>query len=581
MSEDISPYYRVAIQDFKRARKQAAIRQLLARLIGKSDELLAFDLVRQKLGEIETIERGLQEIPMDAIVGSVSRHDDYTRDFLPKKDSDQERWAQIKASVFNMRGMDPIDVFQIGEVYFVYDGNHRVSVARQLKAPTISAHVIEIKTKVPLARDDHLDGVIRKARYMEFLESTKLDASRPEANLWLTLSDQYKMFYEQIETHRRRLSVERGRHIPQEEAATHWYDQVYQPVVDIIREQGVLHDFPERTEADMYLLFVEHREELVRALGWQVNNEAVVADLVKEKAPPSHNIIEWFGLQLYKVLIPEEMRAGPLPGQWRKDRLAQRKDDSLFTDILVGVQQEKSKARALDQAVLVAKRENGHLYGLHVVPDVASDHSKAIGAIRADFKKQCREGGLRGEFTVEAGDVSQMMLRRAAWVDLVVLKLSRPPHESPLTPLSAGFNTLVQHCPRPLLVVPEGAHSPMDRALLAYDGSPKANEALFVAAYMASRWQISLTVLTVETDNTSQSNLEKARSYLNERGVEEATCLLGRKPVADTILATAEKRDINFLVMGAFGYRPLLHLVLGSTADRVIRECRQPILICK
>ncbi|MCP4361404.1 MAG: ParB N-terminal domain-containing protein, partial [Chloroflexi bacterium] len=166
--------YRVAIQDFKRARKQAAVQQLMARLTGKSTELLAYNYVRQHLGEANTIERGLQEIPLDAIVGSMSRYDDFTRDFLPKKDSDQERWARVKTAVLNMRGMEPIDVYQIGEVYFVSDGHHRVSVAKQLGTRTISARVIEIKTSAPLAIDDDLDEVICKARHVEFLEKTRL-----------------------------------------------------------------------------------------------------------------------------------------------------------------------------------------------------------------------------------------------------------------------------------------------------------------------------------------------------------------------------------------------------------------------
>ena len=146
--------YHIAVQDFRQARKQAAVQQLLAHLTGKSAELLAYDDVRQQLRETGTIERGLQEIPLDAIVGSVGRYDDFTRDFMPKKDSDQERWARVKTAVLDMSGMAPIDVYQIGEAYFVRDGNHRVSVARRLGTGTISAHVTEVKTKVPLAVDD-------------------------------------------------------------------------------------------------------------------------------------------------------------------------------------------------------------------------------------------------------------------------------------------------------------------------------------------------------------------------------------------------------------------------------------------
>ncbi len=570
--------YNVAIQDFKRARKQAAVQQLLARLTGKSNKLLVYAYVREQLRETSTIERGLQEIPLKAIVGSVGRYDDFTRDFLPRKDSDQERWARVKTAVLDMRGMYPIDVYKMGEVYFVLDGHHRVSIARQLGTPTISAHVTEVTTKVPLALSDDLDKVNCKARYVEFLEQTKLNQVQPEANLLLTFCNQYHVFLSQIEIYRQRLAEQQQRQLSLQEAAAQWVDQLYQPIVDIIREQGILHDFPERTEADLYLLFVEHRRELVQALGWHVDTEAALADLVRQKARVSGNLKEWLGLQLYNVLIPDELESGPKPGQWR---LTRGKQETLFADILVGVQQEKAKWRALDQAVMIAERENGRLLGLHVVPDIKSDHSQVVGAVRSSFKQQCQAAKLKGEWTVAVGDVADTLLKRAAWADLVVVRLTQPPKKQPSARFSPGFNRLLQSCPRPLLIIPSGAYSPLDRVLLAYDGSSKANEALFVAAYMASRWDISLTVVTVETNGSSTDALQHAKDYLDNRGLDNVTYLLRPRPVAESILTTAEAQGSNLLIMGGFGFRPLLHLVLGSTVDQILRQFRQPMLICR
>jgi len=581
MSEKNPLNYRVAVQDFKRARKQAAVQQLLARLTGKSAELLAYDDVRQQLKETGTIERGLREIPLDAIVGSVGRSDDFTRDFMPKKDSDQERWAHVKTAVLDMSGMAPIDVYQVGEGYFVRDGNHRVSVARQLGTSTISAYVTEVKTKVPLSVDDDPGGVICKARYVEFLEKTKLAESRPEANLLLTFCDDYNMLLTQIDAHRRRLAEEQQRSISHREAVTQWYDHIYLPVAEIIREQGILRNFPERSEADLYLLFVEHREELVRALGWHVDTDSTVADLAQQRAYAQRGVMGWMGLHLYNMLIPDELEAGPEPGQWRKERLARRKCDCLFNDILVNVQQKQAEWMALDQAVMIAKRENGRLFGLHVISDKETDHSKEIGTVHSHFNQCCRAEGIAGELTVEVGDVAHTILKRAVWADLVVVKLAHSPQALPLTQFSAGFNTLVQRCPRPILILPSGVHSPMDRALLAYDGSPKADEALFVAAYLASRWSISLTVVTVETNFTPQSALQRAKTYLDERGAGDVTYLLRQKPIADAVLKTAKAQNSNLLIMGGFGFRPALNLVLGSTVDQVLREFGYPVLICR
>jgi nucleotide-binding universal stress UspA family protein len=581
MSEE-NPYnYEVAIRDFKRARKQAAVRHLLAQLTGKSDELLAYDYVRQQLRGTGIIERGVQEIPLDAIVGSVGRYDDFTRDFLPKKDSIQERWAQVKAAILNMTGMTPISVYQIGDGYFVRDGNHRVSVARQLGTTTISALVTEVKTKVPLDINDDLDKVMCKARYAEFLDETKLDEVRPGTDLLLTFCDHFHVLHSQIDAHRRRLEEDNERSYTYQEAVVQWYDHIYLPVVEIIREQGILHHFPERTEADLYILFVEHQDELVRALGWHIDTDSTVVNMLEQKASAPRSAIGWLGLQLYKILVPEELDAGPEPGHWRKIHLAHRKRDSLFANIVVGVQSEPSKWHSMDQAVVVAKRENGHLYGLHIIPDRKKGKGKGIKAIRSNFEQRCRDEGLVGEFSVEKGNVAQTILKRAAWADLVVLSLTHPPHSQPLKRFGTGFSILVQRCPRPLLVVPSGAEPQMNRALLAYDGSPKANEALFVSAYLGSQWSIPLTVVTVETNRTSKTALQRAKAYFDKQGVDNVSYVLCQKPIGESILETAEAHDINLLIMGGFGFRPVLNLVLGSTVDQVLREFKQPILICR
>ena len=120
----------------------------------------------------------------------------------------------------------------------------------------------------------------------------------------------------------------------------------------------------------------------------------------------------------------------------------------------------------------------------------------------------------------------------------------------------------------------------MDNALLAYDGSPKADEALYVAAYLALRWQTRLTVVTVETAYTTTAAAEHARSYLTGYGIT-ADFVLRQEDIAGAILEIAETRAINLIVMGGFGFRPVLQVVLGSTVDKILREFPQPILICR
>jgi len=174
----------------------------MARLTGRSADLLSYEEVRQKLKVKGMGKWGLEDIPLDAIVGSVGRYTDFTRSFLPRQDSDEERWARVKVAVTDLGGLPPIEVYQIGQAYLVRDGNHRVSVARQVAATHIQAYVTEVRTKVPLLPDTQPDDLILKAEYTDFLERTRLDELRPEADLSVTVPGQYQALEEHIEVHR-------------------------------------------------------------------------------------------------------------------------------------------------------------------------------------------------------------------------------------------------------------------------------------------------------------------------------------------------------------------------------------------
>ena len=163
-----------ALNDFNRARGRAIVETVMARLTGKSIDLLSYEDVSQKLKAEGRADRGLRDIPLDAIVGSVGRYTDFTRSFLPRSDASKHRWARVEAAAGDLAGLPPIEVYQIGDAYFVLDGNHRVSVARQSNAKFIQAYVTEVRTKVPLTPDVQPDDLILKAEYAGFLVRTRL-----------------------------------------------------------------------------------------------------------------------------------------------------------------------------------------------------------------------------------------------------------------------------------------------------------------------------------------------------------------------------------------------------------------------
>ncbi len=569
-----------AVQDFRQARRQAALEQIMARLTGKSVNLLSYEEVSQKLKVKARGRQELKDIPLDAIVGSVGRYADFTRSFLPRQDSDQERWARVKVAQTSLSGLPPIEVYQVGDAYFVLDGNHRVSVARQLGAPSIQAYVTEVRTKVPLSPDTQPDDLILKAEYADFLEHTHLDELRPQADLSVTAPGQYRVLEEHIAVHRYFMGLEQGREIPYDEAVAHWYDEVYWPVVQAIRQRGILRDFPDRTETDLYLWLSEHRAELEEELGWEISTEDAAADLAAQFGSRRQHLIARVSERLLDAVTPDELEGGPSPGQWREERLAARRDDRLFADVLVAVNGQETGWRALEQALEVARREGARLRGLHVTPSEEQRESEEARAVQAEFDRRCQAAGIPGKLVLEVGKVPREICRRARWTDLVVLSLSYPPPPQAMARLGSGLSNLLRRCPRPVLAVPRFS-SRLSCALLAYDGSAKADEALFVAAYLSGRWNIPLAVVTViEPGRTTLDTLARAEEYLGTHGVQ-AEFVKESGPVAEAVLNAADQHESDLIVMGGYGHSPVLEVVLGSAVDEVLRASRRPMLICR
>ena len=238
--------FRMAVEDFQAARQRAALQEILARFTGKSTQLLSYEDVAEKLKLRIRTDRGLQQIPLDAIVGSVGRYSEFTRSFLPRRVEDRERWARLKAAMYDGAGIPPIEVYKVGEAYFVVDGNHRVSIARQEGLTSIEANVIEFKTDIQITPDLQVDDLISKAEYAEFLDATRIQEARPNVDLSVTSCCQYDKLMDQIrvvQTLMQEQGKEAGapaRSVSLEDAAAAWYDSIYIPLAEAIRDRGLL-----------------------------------------------------------------------------------------------------------------------------------------------------------------------------------------------------------------------------------------------------------------------------------------------------------------------------------------------------
>ena len=579
------PQANIALGQFRSARLAADLERLWGRLTGKSADLLPFEEVRAYVKANTPRQRVRRTIPLASIVGSVGRYQDFTRSFLPKRDSDRSRWASVRRARLQHKPLPPIDVYKLGDVYFVQDGNHRVSVARQMQAEDIDAYVTEIETNVPLQPGDNLDAVIIKAEYAEFLEYTSLAQLRPQHELLVTAPGHYTTLIEMIDIHHYYLSRAQNGKIPYDEAVGDWYDTEYLPVVQLVRERGILAGFPGRTESDLYAWIAEHRADISREMGWPVDTEAAAQDLVERFSGRGDKVAARLGERLADLVRPDAFDPGPRPGVWRKEWLPTHHLRRLFQDVLVAVDGSAQSWRAVEQAGLLVQRDGGDLHGLHIVPGEAERTGEPVRVIRTEFERRCRALAIQGDLRVQVAakrtfPVGHALVQRAHWADIVVLPLNHPPRQRPFARLNSGIGVLVRRSPRPLLLVP-GPSTPMQHGLLAYDGSPKAQEALFVATYLAARWKGRLTVVAVtEAGRSADERLGVAYEYTRRHGVA-AECIRAEGPVAAALLRTAAAHNADHLILGGYGHTPVIEVVLGSALDEVLRKTSLPVLICR
>lgn len=258
--------------EFNRAKWKGFLETMLGLITGHNMHLLSFDEVARKLNLKDANYLGLREIPLENIVGSTGRYTDFTRHFLPRGSDhrDKERWRKIYTLAVTGRGFPPIDVYKVDQVYFVKDGNHRVSVARKLGWDTIQAHVTELPTPISLTPDVESDELLIKEECAYFLERTHLDQTRPDSKQHIDFTEPsgYERLLRHIELHRMLLEKERGQPLDDDPntsfqlAAADWYDHVYLPMLEAVQQMDVIKHFPGRSESDLYMWLIKHQAAL-------------------------------------------------------------------------------------------------------------------------------------------------------------------------------------------------------------------------------------------------------------------------------------------------------------------------------
>lgn len=276
-----------AKHDLERAKVVSAVEDVLSVMRGVPNELVPFDWVRHLAPHGEH-HLGLQSIPVDAVIGSVDRYREFTRHFLPREEYLDERWIAIREAQLRGRELPPIQVYKVGQLYFVKDGNHRVSVARRNGQKYIDAHIIELDVRVEPEPGDTLRDLIIKGEYVHFLRVTRLDEIVPgHEEIRFTTPGRYDILLDHIRTRQYFLGLKHGRDVSWEEAVESWHRRLYARVAEHTETHRLLRSFPGRTTGDLYLWVMDHRYFLTRRYGFDVGSEVATLDFTRHYAPPA------------------------------------------------------------------------------------------------------------------------------------------------------------------------------------------------------------------------------------------------------------------------------------------------------
>lgn len=260
----------LAGEDFSRARTRALLERI-ANFLGPSrDRLLPFEEVRRLLKPLRETYEGVQAVALDRIVGSEGRYRDFNRHFLPRHERLRDRWVSIDLAHYSQIELPPVRLYEIGGLYFVRDGNHRVSVAALRGQTHIDAEVTSFGSESELEPGMTIEDLKRQVighEKRDFYEKTSFGKLTGDEELDFTAPGRYDEILEHINVHKYYLNQHSSEELPFWQALVSWYGNVYQPIAQAIEEADLVRRFPGRTVSDLYVYVVRHWDELKRKYG--------------------------------------------------------------------------------------------------------------------------------------------------------------------------------------------------------------------------------------------------------------------------------------------------------------------------
>lgn len=275
-----------AENDFIKARNKALFNEIQHFLNPEEASMISLKAMKKLIKTETETYVGMQVVPINKIVGSEGRYKDFDNQFFPKKSIIKERWEHVDEAVIKDIVLPPIKVYELGGLYFVRDGNHRVSVAKAKGVEFIDAEVVSLQTEIRLSPVRTLQGMMKQIISWEkrnFYFETSFGDITEYWCLDFTTAGQYDSIYNHILTHKYFINQNRNTEISMEEAIRSWFDTVYMPVVNSIEKYHIMRYFKKNTVSDLYVFIIRFYDELKRLFGENVQLDRVVYGIQQEQ----------------------------------------------------------------------------------------------------------------------------------------------------------------------------------------------------------------------------------------------------------------------------------------------------------
>lgn len=281
-------------EDFNKAHNKAFINDILHFLSPEEASLISLNDVKQMIKPINETYVGMKVIPIEKIVGSEGRYNDFDNRFFPKSSHLKNRWEHVDEAAIKSINLPPIKVYEIAGLYFVRDGNHRVSVAKSRGTEFIDAEIVSLQSEIVLKKPDNINDIVKQIINYEkrvFYSETGFGDVTDYWCLDFSRTGRYDVIYNHILTHKYYINQGRTEEIAMEDAILSWFNNVYAPIATIIQQKHILRAFPKRTIGDLYVWIVRYWDDLKQKFGDNISLSEVVSDFKKNYRVPIHRRI--------------------------------------------------------------------------------------------------------------------------------------------------------------------------------------------------------------------------------------------------------------------------------------------------